>query len=149
MTGEQAIYVRLMGQSSITALIGDRVYPNAAPQKSDAEILPYVVYHAVDKTHEHHMKGSSGVCWSRVQLDIFAGTYARVKQVAEAIRLVLQGFSGVVTVGTTPVRIDSCFLNLELDEYDAPIDGGQKGRHRVIQDYRVGYYEAIPAFSGV
>jgi hypothetical protein len=148
MTGEQAIRTRLLSIGAITALIGQRIWPHTAPSSSAAHTLPYIVYRAVDKVHEHHLNGASGVCFSRVQLDLIAVDYEAVKILANTVREALDGFRGDVTVGTDLVRVVHCNLELEIDDYDPPIDGSQKGRFRVIHDWKVGYQESIPAFAG-
>lgn len=148
-TGEMAIVQRLLAQSSVTALVGQRIWPHVAPQGTDTNTLDYIVYHAVDKVHEQNLRGASGVCFARLQLDVFASSYARAKAIVEAIRMCIEGYRGDVTVGSDIVRVVHCSLELEVDEFDPPIDGSQRGRHRMILDYKVGYEETIPAFAGL
>lgn len=148
MTGEQAIRTRLLSVSAITALVGQRIWPHTAPSASATNTLPYIVYRAVDKVREHHLNGASGVCFSRVQLDLIGVDYEAVKILSNAARNALDGFRGDVTVASDLVRVVHCNLELEIDDYDPPIDGSQKGRFRVIQDWKVGYQESIPVFAG-
>lgn len=148
-TGEMAIVQRLLVDTTVSTLVSTRIYPNVAPQKTAADALDYIVYSVASEDHEHHMKGASGLVFTRVQLDIVAATYLRAKAIANAVRLTLDGYRGPITVGDDQVFVQHCFLILVVDNFDPPVDASQRGRHRVIQDYRVGYEEQIPAFAGV
>jgi len=148
-TAETAIVQRLLDVTDVTNAVGTRIWLNAAPQKKDADILPYIVIQMVDKQHAHHLQGASGIAWTRLQLNIVAANYRSAKEVAATIWVALGGFRGQVDVNGEAVQIKHCMMDSEQDNFDPPIDGSQKGRHLVIQDWKIANEEIAPLFSGI
>ena len=83
-------------QTDLRALIGpllaDRAYPVAAP---DSPVAPYLTYQRVSATPENVMAGNGGanpLTNTRLQIDVYATTYAEAQDRAQAIRSALQGW---------------------------------------------------------
>lgn len=146
---ETAIVQLLMNDTGVSGIVSSRVWLNSAPQQKDADILPYIVGHVVDKQHAHHLRGASGIAWTRLQLNLFASSYREAKELADAARIALDGFRGAVSVGTNTVEIKHLMMDMEQDNFNPPIDGSQKGRHQVIQDWKIANEESVPVFPGV
>jgi hypothetical protein len=60
----------------------DRVYPLIAP---DGVARPYIVYQRVAANTENILSGGSGLVNTRLQVDVYATTYAQAQSVAAAI----------------------------------------------------------------
>ncbi|SFB02710.1 Protein of unknown function [Collimonas sp. OK607] len=60
----------------------ERVYPLIAP---DAVARPYVIFQRVSANTENILYGSSGLINTRIQLDVYATTYAQAQDIAAAI----------------------------------------------------------------
>lgn len=60
----------------------DRVYPLIAP---DAAPPPYLVYQRVAANTENILSGASGLINTRLQVDVYATTYAQAQDIAAAI----------------------------------------------------------------
>lgn len=146
---ETAIVQRLLDVTAVTTAVSTRIWLNAAPQKKDADILPYIVGMVVDKQHAHHLQGASGIAWTRLQLNIVGANYRSAKETADVVRMALDGFRGAVDVNGEMVQIKHCMLDMEQDNFDPPVDGSQKGRHQVIQDWKIANEETVPLFSGI
>ena len=58
---------------------------------------------------------------------------------ADRGRLVLDGFSGTVTVGVDTVEVQRCFMDDQSMDYTPPIDGSEKGVYRVTQRFEIAY----------
>ena len=125
-----SVYSLLLGNSGVTALVSDRIYPLRAPQDT---AKPYVVFFVVSSEHDRHLHGPSGVVEKRIQVDAYADTYEAAHAVSEAIRRALNGYSG------TPVATKISRISL-LTERDAD-EGADTLLHRASQDYQIDYYE--------
>lgn len=60
----------------------DRVFPLIAP---DAATPPYIVYQRVSANTENILSGSSGLINTRIQIDVYATTYAQALGIAAEI----------------------------------------------------------------
>lgn len=111
---EQAILKELLADSGITGLIGERLYYVKAPQDVTS---PYVVFFKASAPREYSHDGASELARPRFQFSCFAETYYQAKQIAEAIRSVIEAFSGVMG-GAGGVEIGHCFCINESDIYE-------------------------------
>ena len=130
---EAALYSRLSGFAGVSDLVGTRIYPLAAP---DDAIYPLIRYQRVQATRLESLAGPSGLSAVRFQIDAFGQGdegYRDAGDVAEQIRLALDGFGGTVA----GVVIQSTTL---LNERDQEFD---EGRVKAIsQDFRLWHREA-------
>lgn len=60
----------------------DRVYPQIAP---DNVQRPYIVYQRVTENVENVLAGRTGLINTRLQVDVYATTYAQAQQIATAV----------------------------------------------------------------
>lgn len=127
-TVEQMLVKELQATSGVTALVGTRIYPQAAPQGTTED---YVTYELVTGRPVQDHGGSGGLHRARVSFLCHAATYANAKAVATAIRAVLDGFRG--TMQGVPVGM----LLLEM-EADAGFDDETR-MHVVAVDFRMFY----------
>jgi hypothetical protein len=137
---EQAIHRLLTDASPVTDLVGNNIYPNAVPATA---ALPYVVYHRVSSVHQNCMTGSSGIYEARIQIDAWSVAYRVAKQIGEAIRHALHGYTGdIIGIGVRSIRLES-----DLDFYEPAQSSQDIGTHRISQDYICWTTEMVPAFS--
>lgn len=104
---------------------------------------PAITYQRVTGGHEHRLTGSSGTAIPTFELDCWADSYEAADQLAEAVRQVMQGFSG--TMGSTTVH--SVILDDEADQFTPPSDGSDNGIYSITLRYRIRHTESIPALS--
>jgi len=109
---EQAVLKELLADSGITDLIGERLYYVKAPQDV---AKPYIVFFKVSAPREYSHDGASKLARPRFQFSCFAMTYYEAKQIAEAIRVAIEAFSGTMGTG---VEVGSCFCLNESDMYE-------------------------------
>jgi hypothetical protein len=127
---EKAIVARLAAVPAVTALVATRVYGGTAPQKPT---VPYVTYFRVSTNEEPSASlegGRAQVAWSRIQIDAFAATYQAVKELDDALRQALAGWSGVLS-GQTIHEVR------RLDSRDIYEPDTVPPLHRVQADYLV------------
>lgn len=135
----KAVYSRLSSDSGVSALVGTRIYPwDAAPQDPT---IPYIVYVVESSDPVESLRGSSGLCYSDVRIDCVADRYLVSHEIAEAVRLALQGASwsasGINVRGTRCIDAAS----------DRPADaepGDEGAMFHAVGLYELQYEQAVP-----
>ncbi len=130
---EQALVLRLLSDSAVAALAGDRLYPNVAPANASA---PYLVYARVGRQDiSRDLNQPGNLVQPRIQIDSYAVDYATAKALGRAIRQALDGFRGSISDTASPpatLRIAGIALNIETDFYESSTD---PKLHRLLQDF--------------
>lgn len=109
-TIETALYATVIEDATVNAIIGTRFFPNVVPQSAK---IPAATYMQISGPRVHSVEGALGMVKARYQINCWAAKYSTVKDLAEAIRKQLDGFSGTVNT----VQIQSIML---VDEGDFP-----------------------------
>jgi hypothetical protein len=95
----------------------DRVYPQIAPDNVER---PYIVYQRVTQNVENVLSGRTGLINTRLQVDVYASTYAQAQQIATAVAGLMDGWA------LPNVQI------LAQDIYESDVK-----LHRVMADYSI------------
>jgi hypothetical protein len=122
-----------LADAGVAALIGSRLYPLKLPQ---SPVYPASVYQRISGPRDHDHGGSTGKAEVRIQVTHWATSYSGVKQVAEAFRAALDGYSGAM--GSTAVAL--CRLANEIDGFEHTEN--DSGDYSVRQDFLVQYTES-------
>lgn len=88
---EEAFKSALLASSGVTALCGDRIDFGANAQGAG---YPRIVMWTIGDDEGHNLQGPDGHSVGRVQVDCYALTYGPSKQLARAVRAVMDGYSG-------------------------------------------------------
>jgi hypothetical protein len=110
-------------QESFVALVQnateaeDRVYPQVAP---DDVPRPYIVYQQVTVNSENVLSGRTGLINTRLQVDVYATTYAQAHQTANAVNALMDSWA----IQNVPI--------LAQDIYESEVK-----LHRVMTDFSV------------
>lgn len=107
-TIETALYAIIIGDATVYSLIETRVYPNIIPQGAD---MPAVTYQQISGVRDHAFSGPNGLVSARFQINCWSDSYSEARQLSEAVRKLLDGYSG--TVNTR--EIQSIMLENEGD----------------------------------
>lgn len=102
-------------KTAVGALVAGRCYPLIAPEKP---VAPYAVYFQVANAPEVTMETTVPVENSRIQVDIYAKTYAEAQSLAESTR------DAMMTLGAVPL------LSVDLFEQEVKL-------YRVAQDFSI------------
>lgn len=86
----QAVREVLVADSSIVTLVGQKLFPNAAPQGTAA---PFVVLQVVSDVPENTLENTDSLSNSRVQIDCYAERYLDAQAVAAAVDAVMKALS--------------------------------------------------------
>jgi hypothetical protein len=92
----EAVLQRILAVApAVSVLIGSRIYPNIVPQKAP---MPAITYQQISGPRLHDMQGAVGMAKARYQINCWAVSYAEAKELAEAVRLTLDGYSSEGTI---------------------------------------------------
>lgn len=124
------IYEKLSTDSALTTLLGGtKIYP---VQISEDVAFPALSYSVVSNDPKDTKDGPGGKDVTRVQIDVFAETYAKTESIAARVRELLDGDSGtlqgVVLEYSRQVGLTD-FYNDEIEVYQKSIDFSM--RHRI------------------
>lgn len=146
---EDAIYTLISTDAGLANYIDSgedtRAYPWAdVPQNPT---YPYIAWMRISGEPVEHLRGSSGLCFARVQFSVFnrshttAGTRT-AKLVAEALRDLFQGYRGTAA----SVEIGGVRCLSDADEQPIPPTHGQEhGTAHVISEFEFQFYQPIPS----
>ncbi|HMT13134.1 MAG TPA: DUF3168 domain-containing protein [Aestuariivirga sp.] len=107
---EKALMARLLAAAGLTSLVSNRVYWVIAPQGVAA---PYIIMSVISSVPGYTMAGKDALTESRVQVDIYAKTYASAKAISAQVKSALSGFRG----GVSGVTFDGIFIASERDTF--------------------------------
>jgi hypothetical protein len=124
MTHVQAIRDVLLAAPAVTALVGSRIYPSAAPQGC---ARPYIVLSQVSAVpnHTHDGQPDDLLEAARVQVASYGPEYAATHAVAKAVDVVVGALSG-------PSPSPSAIRDNQRDTYE-----DATSLHGVLTDYLV------------
>lgn len=146
---EHAFRVLLTESPTISALVGKRMYPNVAPQNRPTDSADtHIVYQIVDSVvGERFLDGPGTWTRTRVQLDCYSRNYDQARDLADAIRLVADGYSGQVTgADGSSLLLRTIRLDDTRDGYEFGSD--EIGWHRASMDFIIWHPSSVPAFLG-
>ena len=129
---EQVLQAKMVGETSITDLVGTRVYPLKAP---DNPTFPFITYQRIDSEPIYTMDGGGNRVESRFQIDAWdrgLAAYKNTKAIARALQAVLSNWREVVS----GVDVQSFMRENENDDWES-----EAGVARVSQDWRVFHSE--------
>lgn len=112
------------------------IYPVLAPQNAP---FPLVVYRRTGTRRDRAMNVNVGRPVATFSVSIVCETYTQAKDIADAIRLAVDNFTGVYQ----GITIVSAALASEADNMERPPEGQAKPLYRVDQVYEVKYHESV------
>ena len=109
MNEGKAIYTILTENAGVSAVVGNKVYPQIAAQGA---AFPFIVYVLQDNSPSDTKSGVSTLDEIRYDIVAAAETYASLSSLTERIRLALDRYTGTVN----GIVIDSIqFIDLDVD----------------------------------
>lgn len=133
----------LASKAAVTDIVSTdarRIRQGWAPQGTP---FPYITINVPEYQHGHDLGGSAGYCEPEVEVHLWCRTEAHRSDLGDAVRGVLQGFTGVM--GDTTVRGVTLPIDNEFEE--SPRDGSQSiVFHRVMQ-FQFSIVETIPTYA--
>jgi hypothetical protein len=126
----------------VTSLVSGRIWTFRFPQ---SPTLPAVLVQQISDVQDPHLRGTTGMKWARIQIDVIAATVAVAREVDQAVMgrydgdtTGLRGTQAVVA-GSPGVEIRQVLTDTYREMYDAD----ELKQARVSRDYRVWYVEDL------
>jgi hypothetical protein len=95
---ETGLVALLKSDSTVASLCSTRIYPMLLPE---SPVLPSVTFQTISSVSQYTNDGHTGFTKTRLQIDVWGSTYLAVKTLSEAIRKVLEDYTGVLSDGTS------------------------------------------------
>ena len=133
---EGALVAILEGDATVNSLVGTKIFPNKVPQGT---AMPAITYQQISGPRDHVMAGPTGLVDARYQFNCWSDKYAQAKEVFEAVRIILDGYSGTVNSR----QIDGIRLENEGDVPQVAPGKDQLMRYGKRFDAVVPYQESI------
>lgn len=131
---EMVLHNAIISDAYVTSHVGHRVYPHLAPA---VDSLPFISWRRISIRREQTLSDPMGVPFVQVEYIAFAESYLEARQIADAVRAVLDGYSG--SFDNTTVRQTS--LDAEEDQTVA-LDGSEvPNAYAVSQTYEILWQE--------
>jgi hypothetical protein len=140
VTVDEALTYIVLAETDITDLIDKRFTPALA---LDGKAFPSATYQRISGRHVESLKGSSGLCFARYQINVLATTYKVAAQVCELFRLCLEGYAG--TVSGLVINGITCEGDGDLLDASPDLESARLYGRRI--DFMVAYNEAQPVFA--
>lgn len=130
-----ALRTYLLTKTTITAIVAQRIHAGKLPQGG---ALPAIRYATISGQSSDHLTGAAGRAKPTIQIDCYAETPLAANDLAEVVRVSLQGhrgdLGGVFSHGVS--------LRGFREGYEPPIDGSDVGKYRVSIDFDISHVEA-------
>jgi hypothetical protein len=131
---EAVLRSAMVGTTAVTSLVSSRIYPVLAPASA---ALPFVTWRRSGIDREQTLGGPMGMPRVSVEYSIYGTTYEEARQVADAMRRVLDGYGG--TSDNTEVKQAS--LEDESDDFVQLAGADLPPVYQVTQRYDVWWSE--------
>jgi hypothetical protein len=131
---EAVLRSALTSNASVSALIGSRIYPVLAPASAS---LPLVTWRRSGIERQQTLGAPMGMPRVSVEFSIYGTTYENAREIADAMRVVLDGYGG--SQGTTTVNQTS--LEDESDDFVTLAGADLPPVYQITQSYDVWWQE--------
>jgi hypothetical protein len=139
---EDGLETYLKAQPTVSAIVGTRVYPIRKP-KVKSKLNPYIVYRREDTDRVFSLTGFSGLTEATIQIGCWADTYGAAKRLADAVRLVVDGYAGLMGAYT----VQMAKIDHENDTSDLHPENKEREMFGVFMWLDINFCETVPDFS--
>lgn len=131
---EAVLRSALVAHNAVATLIGTRIYPVIAPATAT---LPFVTWRRVAVRRQQTLAAPMGMPVTSIEYSIFGLTYEQARDVADAMRSVLDGYGG--SANNTEVKQTS--LEQESDDFVTLAGAELPPAYQITQQYDVWWQE--------
>lgn len=132
-TIKEAVVVSLKATSSITALVGSRIFPNHATRGAG---MPRIIVRVASDTRGRELAGNNSQRYARILFEAQAATDASAEAIARALDAYFQTIARTTLDG---IVVKSCLQVTEGDEYVSPGNGTDTGPYSRMTEYLFDY----------
>jgi len=135
MTMLTDLVAKLAAESTVTAIVSTRIYPQILPQ---APTFPAITYNQVSALRVRDLEGPAGKSRHRISINCWALTYSAARGLADAVRRSIDGYGSSFMSDTW---VGSVTLDNEMDLFEEDAGRPNVGIYRVVQDYIISHLE--------
>jgi hypothetical protein len=140
----EALTAALMTDPTLASLIGDRIYPLYVPQTAVKPALAWQLV-SLSRKDNRALDSTNRINRARFALSGVSKDPGDTTAVAEAMRQILDGFTGLLGTWPDVVTVVETIADGEQDFIEGPIDGTGRPTYRTVCDYVIRYREPLPA----
>ena len=130
----------IASDATLASLVGDRVTYGMVPQSRDPADAA-IAYQVVSIVRPTALDAPLTIQSARAQIAVSGHDAEAVEDCAEAVRLLLHGFTGTLA---GVVTVKECRIEAERDLPEDPGDGSDRWMYRTVIDAIIRYIEARP-----
>ena len=135
---EFSLIAFLKGNQNIAGIVGPRIYPDVIPNGSAN--YQAVAIQTISDVREYTMAGESGPVYVRIQVSSWARSRTVARQLDDAIRQLLSGYSGTAASDT----IQSSFAQNRRDVVEPDPENEAARVYGCQRDFLIGFTEPNP-----
>lgn len=132
---EAVLRTALVGNTAVSTLVGTRVFPVIAPATAT---LPFVVWRRTGIQREQTLANPMGMPRVTLEYQIYGVTYDQTREVADAMRLVLDGYGGQLE----NTVVDQVSLENESDDFVSLGGAEMPPAYQITQTYDIRWQES-------
>jgi hypothetical protein len=132
---EAVLRTALVGSTAVTTLVGTRIYPVLAPASAT---LPFVTWRRTGIQREQTLRNPMGMPRVTLEFQIYGVTYDQTREVADAMRVVLDGYGGQ----SENTVVDQVSLENESDDFVSLGGAEMPPAYQITQTYDIRWQES-------
>ena len=133
---ETAIRKLIADDVAIGALLGNRIFRNAAPQSA---AYPLAVFDRDNTDVQRHMGGAEKLKHAQSTWTFYDEDADALDALAELVEALLNGKTPTVTIAAKSITFETLFLDDQTDQILTPTDGKGRPVFQIMQTYFVAY----------
>jgi hypothetical protein len=138
---EAVLRTALVTNTAVSSLVGAKVFPVQAPVKDhlgNAVNLPFVTWRRTGIRREQTLKNPMGIPRVTLDFSVYGATYDQARDVADAMRLVLEGYGGT----SDNTTVEQASLENETDDFVSLAGAELPPAYQITQTYDVWWQES-------
>jgi hypothetical protein len=132
---EAVLRTALVSSTAVTTLVSTRIYPVLAPASAT---LPFVTWRRTGIQREQTLRNPMGMPRVTLEYQVYGVTYDQTREVADAMRLVLDGYGGQ----SENTVVDQVSLENESDDFVSLGGAEMPPAYQITQTYDIRWQES-------
>lgn len=132
---EAVLRTALVSSTAVTSLVSTRIYPVLAPASAT---LPFVTWRRTGIQREQTLANPMGMPRVTLEYQVYGVTYDQTREVADAMRLVLDGYGGQ----SENTVVEQVSLENESDDFVSLGGAEMPPAYQITQTYDIRWQES-------
>jgi hypothetical protein len=132
---EAVLRTAMVNHTAVTSLVSTRIYPVLAPASAT---LPFVTWRRTGIQREQTLANPMGMPRVTLEYQVYGVTYDQTREVADAMRLVLDGYGGQ----SENTVVEQVSLENESDDFVSLGGAEMPPAYQITQTYDIRWQES-------